>query len=413
MTQPISLLLINSATRTATTALLAQCRPHLDICASVDSLTAGMTHLKAGRPPHVVLLEVQSIAQGVRDISAILAACPQTMIMVTASEKQPDWILTLIRAGACEYLTTPLDRAELEGALERAARIIEQKQGGVVAGGKVISVYNPSGGVGTTTIAVNLAAVLTARGDKAALIDLNPFSSDVASLLDLTSVYTLSNIAASGSQVDASFLMSILTQHSSGIQVLCGPEEVGTTAEMAPDRIRTLLSLMQSLFSFTLIDVAGTLTDQTHETFESSDMILFPLTLTLPALNNARRYLAALDFRGFGSDRVKVIVNRYLPKDDIKVADAEKILKVKVFHSIPNSFAETDESIYKGIPLVIGYPRSPITKALNELTDMVVTELTGVPTLATAPGQSKKEDPVATEKSLFQFSLKRVVNSFS
>ncbi len=334
-----------------------------------------MKYLESDTPPQVIVLEAQSIAQGVRDISAILANNPHAMIIVTSMEKHPDWILTLIRAGAGEYLTTPINTEELDDAVERTARMLDQKQGVDETRGKIITVYNPSGGMGTTSIAVNLAATLSAKGEMTTLVDLNPFSNDITAFLDLTPAYTLSSLQETVGQIDASFLMGIMTKHASGLKVLCGPEEVGAVVGITPNQILNLLTLVKSQFGVTIIDTGGSLSERNLETFNGSDIILYPLTLTLPALNNARRYLKALSRLGFGPDRVKVVVNRYLPKDDIRISDAERILGVKSFHTIPNSYVEIKESIYKGTPLVVGYPRSLVTKALTELTSRTMAEL--------------------------------------
>jgi pilus assembly protein CpaE len=375
----LTVLLVNSdsSSRTAITALLARCRRPVELSATTGSLQEAMKHIESETPPQVVILEAHSIAQGVRDVSTIRAINPQTMIMVTSEEKHPDWILTLIRAGAGEYLTTPIILDELEDALERAAGMFERRVGVEDVRGKVITVFNPSGGMGTTTIAVNLAATLAAKGEMTALLDLNPFSSDISAFLDLNAAYTLSSIQGAEGRIDASFLTGIMTRHSSGIKVLCGAEEVGVTTGITPNQILNLLTLIRGQFGVTVIDTGGSLSERVLETFNGSDLILYPLTLTLPALNNARRYLKSLNYHGFGPERVKVLVNRYLPKDDIRLNDAEKILGVNIFHTIPNSYVEIKESIYKGTPLVTCFPRSLVTKALTDLAGHVMTELSG------------------------------------
>ena len=368
MPQRLTVLLIDndSAAKAEIAALLKRCRRPVHLCATVNDLPEGMKSLQSDLP-QIIILQVTALAAGIKDIALIHAQNPQAMVMVTTSEMHQDWILALIRAGAGEYLTKPLNLSEFNEAIERAAKLFEDKEVAGVAKGRVITVYNPSGGMGTTTIAVNLAASLAGTGKMTALIDLNPFSSDVTALLDLNPAYTLSSISATQGRIDAGFLMSIMARHASGIHILSGPEEIGVTAEIAPDQIRNILPLMQGLFVVTIIDAGGALSERNLAIFDSSDLLLYPVVLTLPALNNAKRYLTALDYRGFGPDRVKVVVNRYHPKDDIKIADAEKILSAKLSLTIPNSYVEIKESIYKGTPLVTGYPRSPVTKALHEL----------------------------------------------
>lgn len=369
----LSALLINhdDTSRATIAALLARCRRPVKLRATAASIGEGMSYLESAPPPEIIILEVYSMVQGIRDVSAILAITPRTTIVVTSAENQPDWILPLIRAGAGEYLTTPIKLEELEAAVTRVALRFEQHQGRESKRGKVITVYNPSGGIGTTTIAVNLAATLAAKGEKTAIVDFNPFSNDVSGFLNLTPESTLSGIQESGGEIDATLLLSLMTEHSSGMQLLSGSNEIDGSVRIAPVRIRELLTLMQGLFATTVIDSGGTLSLRNLETFSGSDVILYPILLTLPVLNNAKRYLKGLKERGFGPDRVKVVVTRYLPRDDISIDDAEKILGREIFHTIPNAYGEIRESISKGIPLVTGYPYSAVTKAVTGLVERI------------------------------------------
>ena len=104
--------------------------------------------------------------------------------------------------------------------------------------------------------------------------------------------------------------------------------------------------------------------------FKSSSLILFTTTLTLPALKNSKRYLTAMEQKGFG-DRLKLVVNRHLSKNDIHIKDAEKLLARSVYQTIPNEYADVVDSINKGTPVVKLLPRAPISKAILELAERV------------------------------------------
>ena len=105
--------------------------------------------------------------------------------------------------------------------------------------------------------------------------------------------------------------------------------------------------------------------------FESSDLILFTTALSLPALKNTKRYLSAMERKGLRRDRLKLIVNRYLPKADIQIKDAEKVLGYTVFQTIPNEYVDVVTSINKGTPVVKLSPRSPVSKAIMNLAELV------------------------------------------
>lgn len=323
-------------------------------------------------PPSIVILEARDIESGIEEVKYLLAKFPGSAVFITAHEKNPDWILRLIRAGASEYLTRPIVATELADAVNKVARIHDQRSGHVRNKGTAISVYNPSGGMGTTTIAVNLAATLAARGEKVALIDLNLFSGDIAAFLDLAPRYNLANVTAKTGQIDSNFLRSVIVPHSSGMHVLNGPAELGDADRIKPEQLQEVIGILQSIFTYTVIDTGGQLFGCNLATFGCSDHILFTTLLNIPALKNAKRYLASMDNEGVGADKVKLVVNRHVLKDDIKLADAEKILNTSAYQTVPNAYADAKTSINKGEPLVRCYPHSPVTKAMDELARQLV-----------------------------------------
>ena len=375
MTQELSLLVIESDDRARNDieVILKSFTGSACTLATAGDSHEGMKIIQ-NSDPHIVILEVKEVEQGVKETAFILSRFPRTAIFVTAAVKNPDWILRLIRAGANEYLTKPVAAAELVDAVNKVARLHAQMSASNSKRGSVISVYNPSGGMGTTTVAVNLAATLAAQGKKTALIDLNLCSGDVAAFLDLAPRYTLSSVTAKSGQLDANFLKSVIVTHSSGIQVLSSPYDVGEAGAVRPELLQEVIALFRTIYNYTIIDTCGTLDVCNLATFDASDHVLFTTVLNLPALRNAKRYLAALQGAGIGEERVKLVVNRYTPKNDIKVADMEKILDTKTYQTVPNAFVDVNASINKGVPLVVGYPKSLVAKALEDLAKRLLTE---------------------------------------
>lgn len=335
--------------------------------------------------PHIVILEVREVEQGALQTAAILSHSPQSAVFVSCAQKNPDWILRLIRAGAGEYLTKPIVSSELLDAIDKVSRL---QGGGKSSKGAAISLYNPSGGMGTTTIAVNLAVALAARGEKVALLDLNLVSGDVAAFLDLASRYNLAHVTDKSGQIDASFLSTVLVRHSSGVNVLTGPVDLEDAARVRPEQIKEVIALLQSIFAYTIIDAGGPLFGCNAAAFNCCDRVLFNTVLNLPALKNAKRYLTSMQDEGLGRDKVKLVLNRYLPKDDIKTADAEKVLDNSVFWAVPNAYAEVMASINQGVPLVACCPRSPAARAIADLAGRIQGENAVTDTIALQGGRT-------------------------
>lgn len=356
--------------RDAVKSIVSPYADKIVITGSVESIQEGLRTIQSTNPI-VTILAVNDLEQGIRDIQSIFNVSEQHTVFVTTTEKNPDWILKLMRAGADEYLLKPLDNIELLEALQKIGRLhIERSpKSESTPKGKVISVYNPIGGMGTTTIAVNLAAALAKDNNKVALVDLNFFSGDVTTFLDMSPRYTLSSLTSNVHRIDAGFLMSVMTRHSSGVYILSEPLDVDETADITPEQIQRILVDLKNIFSYIVVDAGGQLHGANQLAFDNSDQIIFNTVLTLPALKNTNRYLQALKKHGIESARIKLVVNRYLARSDIKVEDAEKVLNHKIFMTIPNAYVDVIDSINKGEPLISLNPRSPITKVIMNMAE--------------------------------------------
>lgn len=373
MSQQLTLAIID-ADRVSCDVLVELLRPyseHLEVCCATTSFEKGLQNIQAAQPK-VLLLGVSDLGQGVEQVHSILTHCPRTSVFVVCNEKNPDWILRLMRAGAVEYILKPVEKTDLFEALQKAGKMwITNTQAEIRKQGKVYSVYNPIGGMGTTTIAVNLAAALRTNDVKVALVDLNLFSGDVSVFLDVAPRYTLSSITSNLSRLDASFLMSVMTQHSSGVYLLGEPLEVEETIGITPEQVQKMIDFLKGVFDFVVIDTGGLLFGTNEAAFRSSDVVLYNTVLNLPALKNAKRYMAAMEKRGIKRDSIRIVVNRYLSKADIKERDAEKVLDRSVLLTIPNEYSDVNDSINKGVPVVNLYPRSLVSKAVVKLAELL------------------------------------------
>ena len=372
MPQRLTVVIINSD-RTSSDAIETLLRKFGDavkVAGTAVDFDDGLRAIQTTNP-NLVILKVDDIDTGTEEVKLLLQRFPRLSVYVTSTQNSSDWILKLMRAGASEYLLEPVEMYDLTESIQKITRIWSPKSADTLGGGKIISIYNPIGGMGTTTVAVNLAAVLAQKNEKVALVDLNLFSGDVASFLNVNPTYTLSSVTSNVSRLDASFLMSVMTKHSSGMYVLTEPVEVDETANITTEQILRVLSMLRTVFTYIVIDTGGSLMGCNSATFESCDCILFNTVLSLPSLKNAKRYLTAMEKRGLRRGKIKLIVNRYLPHADIRIQDAEKVLDYKVFVTIPNDYNEVIASINKGLPVVTISPRSPVSKSITQLADQL------------------------------------------
>ena len=231
--------------------------------------------------------------------------------------------------------------------------------------GTVINVISSKGGVGTTTIAVNLAVSLAAEKNSpsVALIDMNLLFGDIPLFLEIDPEYNWSEITKNISRLDDNFLRSILSVDASGVSVLPSPSYVSDPDEKTPEIMAHLLMLMQRVFDYIIIDGGQPLDDISLKILELSDIALLVSILTPPCILNTKKLLKT--FRGLGfplDENIKIVVNRYLKKSNISLTDAEASLEKEIFWNIPNDYQTTVNAINEGKPLAQFAPNEAITK---------------------------------------------------
>ncbi len=372
MSPHITILLVDETTASigALEALQKQYGEVLKVVGVADSFLEGLKVIQKTNPM-VVILRVDELERGIREVNYIVSNFPRVSVFVAADNNTTEWVLGLMRAGAIEYLFHPLQTSALRDAIQKVGRLWIPAGESVTKKGKVITVYNPLGGMGTTTIAVNLATCLAADAGNVALIDLNLFSGDVATFLNIKPNYTLSSVTKNISRLDANFLASVMTQHPLGMSVLTEALDVDESSDVTPEQLSRILHVLSEMFAYVVIDTGGHIVGGNLSVFEASDHILFNTVMNLPGLKNTKRYIASMEKKGFQKDKVKLVVNRYIPRADISIDDAEKVLDWKVFHTIPNEYKDVVESINKGVPLVKLYPRSAVSKSIVQLSDLL------------------------------------------
>jgi len=337
---------------------------------SVDNSAEGVSAIEKNAA-NVVFLGVDNIQKGVNDVQFITHLCPRVSVIACSSEKSSEWILALMRAGAVEYLLRPISQEELKQSLQKVGRYLFHAPAEEEPKGKLIAVYNPIGGMGTTTVAVNLAAALATVGTKVALVDMNLDAGDVNTFLNVDPTYTLGSVTANIERLDSNFLMSVMTRHSSGPFVLTEPREVDEAMSITPEQVHRIIKFLKGIFDYVVVDCVGQLAGCNMAIFSNCHRILFTTTLNLQSLKNTKRYLTAMEQKGIGSERVRLVINRYLPKSDIQIKDAEKVLSKTVYKTIPNEYENVVDSINKGMPVVTLLPRSLVSRAIIGLAEQV------------------------------------------
>lgn len=323
--------------------------------------------------PMVVIIEVdENIESSIERITQILNRFSQISVVATSADKSSDAILKVMRAGATEYLLRPVAETDLAFALQKLGRLWLSRDVPESEAGRIFTIFSPKGGVGVTTVSINLATdILEASKKPTILVDMDLNAGDVTTFLNMKPSYTISDVTANINRLDRSFLQGVIAKHESGISVLAEPQQVEDAVSISGDDIKKVLSLLKSMFKYIIVD-AESLSTRTNIALEMSDQIFLVFYMSLPGIRNMQRHLSYLSKMGLGRDRVKLIANRVVKKSEIKKEDAEKVLNYPVFWSIPNDYETTMACLNKGVPISVGAPKSQLNISLKDLAKAII-----------------------------------------
>jgi len=293
-------------------------------------------------------------------------------IFLTSSHLEPDLLIQALRTGVKEFFPQPIEREEVRNALLK----FKERRGSMELGtrerkrGKIINIIGSKGGIGTTTIAVNLATSLidSANSPSVVLIDMNLLFGEIPTFLDLDSVFNWGEVARNISRVDSTYLMSILSKHPSGLYVLPSPTGLDGANVATPEILDRLLGLLRGVFDFIVIDGGNSIDNISLKILEMSDIVLLIAILSLPCLTNLKRLLWTFEKLGYPQrENTKVILSRYDKKSLISLKEAEESINQKIFWLIPNDYVATMASINQGKTLSEVARGAEVTKRIREL----------------------------------------------
>ena len=272
-------------------------------------------------------------------------------VFLTSENSDPSVLMQAIRIGAKEFISQPVNPDELRQALGRMRKQLDTDP--ARRPGEVFTFMGCKGGVGTTTVAVNLAVALQQRHAGAvALVDMNLLFGEIPLFLNFKPQHTWAEIAKNITRLDDAFLNDVLFEHSTGIHVLPSPSMFNNSDVSSPQLFMRILSHMRQMFDYIIIDGGNSLSDMSLKTLEVSNRVFLVSLLSLPCLSNTGKLLRSFETWGYPPrDCTDIIINRHIKDSEISIQDAEKSINKKIFWKIPNDYASTMSAINQGIPL--------------------------------------------------------------
>jgi pilus assembly protein CpaE len=328
-------------------------------------------------------------------IAQLNEECPDLPILAISAQGDGQSILKALRSGAREFLTQPVVLEDLLVALQR----LHQKRGprdGNSANGLakveslVIAVVGSRGGVGSTSIAVNLGCSLAQeKSNTVALIDLDLALGDADIALDVMPVYTLADVAMNIDRLDMTFLKRSLSLHATGLSLLPHPVQISDTSLIHEDHLGRVIGLLRASYTHLVLDLSKRFTPMDVTAMRMADTILVVTQLELTSLRNTVRMITTLGNEEGLADKIKVVLNRegcdfYDGVIDMK--KAEETIGKPIYWQIPNDAKAMIGSRNAGVPLVQFAPKSKVNHSISTLAE----SLCGKNEQAAAPETKKK-----------------------
>jgi pilus assembly protein CpaE len=300
--------------------------------------------------------------QGLKSLERLKQAVPDLYVIASHYHADGETVIQALRSGANDFILQPIRRTDFReavGRFERAPKRIASTESKL---GKVYTFLGTKGGVGTTTLAVNFAAVLAQRKQSVVVVDLDWTANDVAMQTGGSPQCTLAEVAENLSRMDQALFESLAHRDPLGFYNVGPDDTVEHRGYFTGPMFRDFSTFLIEKYDATVVDAGKDLGDEVVAgACQISTTVFLVLTQEFPAIRNTQRYIGALVRSGFTQDQIKVVVNRYTKKPNSQLATLEQIkstLNQPVFYGIPESAAFL-AAINKGRPLVADRQSAP------------------------------------------------------
>ena len=349
--------------------------------------------------PDVVLMDINMPdMDGIATTERLAAEAPSSAVVMMSVQGEADYLRRSMLAGAREFLVKPFSSDELAATIrqvntrerEKISRIALQPAGhqqarrpcrtsdsdarGSGEPGRIVAVFGPKGGVGRTTVAVNLAvAAATELGQHTCLVDASFQFGDVGVLLNLNpknkSIADLIPELDSGEAPES--LDTFLINHSSGIRVLLAPPSPETAELITPPGIKRMLEVLRATHDLVVVDCMSTFNDTTLSILDLADTVLTMLSLEITSIKNIRLFLEVAEQLGYGTDKVRLVLNRADSSLGIRVADVEHSIGRRVDHTIVSDGRSVVYALNRGVPFFLSNREAQVSQDILRLASAV------------------------------------------
>jgi pilus assembly protein CpaE len=359
--------------------------------------------------PDVILMDINMPdMDGIAATEAIMTQDPGIQVIIMSVQGETDYLRRAMLAGAREFLTKPIGADDLYKSIRHVHRLAATRpvaptttgggEGSVPSGGggvqgQIVAVFSPKGGVGTSTIAANLAIALRQlTNKKVALVDGNLIFGDLNVILNLVSNKTIVELANRVDDLDRDLLNDVLATHNSQVKVLLAPPNPQTGELVTSDHLRAILGLMRQEFDYVVVDTQSSFQDRALAVLDMADRIIALMTLEMPCIKNIKLFLEVAELLEYPREKTMLVLNKADNRMGFSVKDVQSNIQHEVALQIANAPLEITYSINQGVPLVIAKRTHQVSKDIFTL----ASRLTNV---AKAVSNEKPQDEAGRQRA--------------
>ncbi|RME41175.1 MAG: response regulator, partial [Caldilineae bacterium] len=353
----------------------------------------------AREKPHIVLMDINMPdMDGITATRKMVTEAPFSQVIIMSVQSDAQYMKQAMAAGARDFQPKPFTADELVSCIRRvykknlatyrqleAAQAAQQPAAPTAAAAPamvptfhapVVVVYSPKGGVGTSTVAANLAVAWQKMHQNIAVLDANLEFGDLAVHLNVHTTRTLGDLT-NRPDVDADLIAQVMTPHASGLQILLAPPRPEIAELVKPDLLHTTIAHLRTQCRTLVVDTGSYLSDQTLALFDVADFMLIVATPNLPGVKDIRLLLELIKELNYSLERVGIVMNRADMPGHIPLEKIKNALKFPRIYALPND-PNVQLAINRGVTMVEAGVKSPLLNAIGDLAKGVWEEVTNL-----------------------------------
>jgi pilus assembly protein CpaE len=372
--------------------------------------------------PDVVLMDINMPdMDGIAATEKLSAEVPATAVVMMSVQGEADYLRRSMLAGAREFLVKPFSSDELTASIRQVYTREQDKQSRLAAApmaagpaggdrasgeggpeGQIIAIFSPKGGVGRTTVAVNMAiAAATELGKSVLLMDGSFQFGDVGVLLNLNPKNkSIADLVPELEAGEPESLDTFIINHSAGIRVLLAPPSPEMAELITPAGVKRVLEALRRGHDLVIVDCTSWFNETTLAILDAADVILTMLSLEITSIKNMRLFLEVAEQLGYEQDKVKLVLNRADSSLGIRVQDVESSIGRKVDHTIVSDGRSVVYALNRGVPFFLSNREAQVSQDILRLAQAVAGPGERAPG-AVAPREEARK--TVQKKSLFSF----------